>query len=354
MAYSTISKPNLHFNTKLFTGNGSTNAITGVGFQPDWIWFKNRTDARAHALVDAVRGTNKVLRSDAADAEATTTAGRDFESFDTDGFTVNNPLAFNSFNESGDNIVAWNWKAGGGQGTSNTDGSINTTYTSVNTTAGFSISSYTGTGSNATVGHGLGAVPKVIFIKELNPASSRSWRVYHHNIGNNKVFYLDLTNAQVSDATAFNSTTPTSSVFSLGTSVGTNESGKNFVAYCFAEKTGYSKFGSYIGNGNANGTFVYTGFKPGWIMWKRKDASNGWYLLDTVREPTNGNGRYLLPAETDAEQNDSAQADLLSNGFKLRNTDGSKNANGGTYVYLAFAEEPLVANVGASIPATAR
>ena len=349
MAYSTISKPGLYFNTKLYTGNGSTQSITGVGFQPDFVWLKRRDASAGHKLNDAVRGVNKQLVSNNANAEDSNTDI--LTAFGTDGFTLGNN---SDVNNNGNSFVSWNWRAGGGQGTSNTDGSINTTYTSVNTTAGFSISSYTGTGSNATVGHGLGAVPKVIFIKELNPASSRSWRVYHHNIGNNKVFYLDLTNAQVSDTTAFNSTTPTSSVFSLGTSVGTNESGKNFVAYCFAEKTGYSKFGSYIGNGNANGTFVYTGFKPGWIMWKRKDASNGWYLLDTVREPTNGNGRYLLPAETDAEQNDSAQADLLSNGFKLRNTDGSKNANGGTYVYLAFAEEPLVANVGASIPATAR
>ena len=349
MAYSTISKPGLHFNTKLYTGNGSTQSITGVGFQPDFVWLKRRDASAGHKLNDAVRGVNKQLVSNNANAEDSNTDI--LTAFGTDGFTLGNN---SDVNNNGNSFVSWNWKAGGGQGTSNTDGSINTTYTSVNTTAGFSISSYTGTGSNATVGHGLGAVPKVIILKELNPSTTRSWRVYHEGMGNSSVMYLDTTNSQTSDATAFNSTSPTNSVFSLGTSVGTNESGKNYIAYCFAEKQGYSKFGKYQGNGNSDGAFVYCGFKPAFTIIKRQSASDNWALHDNRRPGRNPNDAVLRSNLSDAEYGGSSGLDFLSNGFKARQNDGEFNNSSSTYVYLAFAEEPLVANVGSGVPATAR
>jgi len=336
MAYTTINKSTEHFNTKLYTGNGSTQSITGVGFQPDWVWIKERNDGSSHALTDAVRGNTKYLSSNTSSSEDTESDR--VTGFDSDGFSLGGNVAVNQ------NTIlhaSWNWKAGGGQGTSNTDGSINTTYTSVNTTAGFSISSYTGTGANATVGHGLGAVPKMIILKERNPASSRSWRVYHHNVGNNKVLYLDTTNAQASDTAAFNSTTPTSSVFSLGTSVGTNESGKDFIAYCFAEKTGYSKFGSYVGNGNADGTFIYTGFKPAWVLVKKSSSTGHWVLIDNKRDPINVKSKYLLPDDAGVEAS-FTDRDFLSNGFKMRNSNTDRNGSGATYIYMAFAEAPLV------------
>ena len=350
MAYSTISKPGLHFNTKLYTGNGSTQSITGVGFQPDFVWLKRRDASAGHKLNDAVRGVNKQLVSNNANAEDSNTDI--LTAFGTDGFTLGNN---SDVNNNGNSFVSWNWKAGGGQGTSNTDGSINTTYTSVNTTAGFSISSYTGTGSNATVGHGLGAVPKVIIIKELNPASTRFWRVYHEGMGNSKVMYLDQTSSQATDTTAWNSTSPTTSVFSLGSSVGVNESGKNFIAYCFAEKQGYSKFGKYEGNGDADGTFVYCGFKPAFTIIKRQTASDNWAIHDSERPDRDGNPHdaVLRSNLSDAEYGGSSGLDFLSNGFKARQNDGEFNNGSSTYVYLAFAEEPLVANVGSGVPATA-
>jgi hypothetical protein len=245
-------------------------------------------------------------------------------------------------NGSGQTYASWNWLANG-TGSANTDGTISSTV-SANTTAGFSIVSYTGTGSNATVGHGLGAIPKMIILKERNPATTRSWRVYHEDVGNNKVLYLDLTNAQTSDTTAFNSTSPTSSVFSLGTSAGTNSS-KNYIAYCFADVKGYSKFGSYTGNANDNGTFSYTGFKPAWVMIKRTDVIKNWYLIDNKRENYNPNHEttILFANSSNAEQTlPDREVDFLSNGFKLRGSDGDVNASGGTYIYMAFAENPLV------------
>ena len=352
MAYTTIDNPGLFFNTVLFTGSGSTQSITGVGFKPDWIWFKNRTDARAHALVDSVRGTNKVIVSDSANAEATTSSGRDFESFDTDGFTVNNPLAYNSFNESGDSIVAWNWLGANGT-VSNGDGDITSTV-SANTTSGFSIVAYTGTGSNATIGHGLGAVPKMIILKELNPSTTRSFRVYYESVGNNKVMYLDVNNTSTSDTTAFNSTTPTSSLFTVGTSVGTNESGKNYIAYCFAEIKGYSKFHSYTGNGSSSdGTFVHTGFLPAFVMIKKSSGTSNWTMWDTARLFNEIN----KPLYADTTAAESAQStvklDLLSNGFKLRGNGSNINSSGGTYTYMAFAENPFVTE-GTKAAGTAR
>ena len=354
MAYTTIDNPALFFDTILYSGNGSNpRTITGLEFQPDWVWLKNRTNANGHTLADAVRGANKTISSDGADPEITDKSDGHLDAFTSDGFTVGaGSSSDNRVNDGSYTYVAWNWKANG-SGSSNGDGDITSTV-SANTTSGFSIVAYTGTGSNATVGHGLGAVPKAIIIKELNPASTRFWRVYYESMGNNKVMYLDVNNTSATDSTAFNSTTPTSSVFSLGTSVGTNESGKNFIAYCFAEKKGYSKFHSYTGNGSSSdGPFVHTGFKPAFVMIKKSSGTSNWTLWDTSRLFNEIN----KPLYADLSSAESAQStvklDLLSNGFKLRGNGSNINSSSGTYTYMAFAENPFVTE-GTKAAGTAR
>jgi len=302
MAYSSIVKPSVYFNTKLYTGNGGTQSITGVGFKPDLLWQKNRSSTYGNMWFDAVRGASQRLMSNTTGGQSGTSPDS-ITSFDSDGFSLGADVAVNDNNG---NSLAWNWKAGTGQGSSNTDGSINTTYTSVNTTAGFSISQYTGTGSNATVGHGLGVAPKMIIVKKLNGSSS--WLVYNKNIGNNKLLYLNGTQAQVStDATFMQNTDPTSSVFSVGTWGDINGSSDTFIAYCFAEKTGYSKISTYVGNGSTDGTFVYTGFKPAWLMVKLSSAANeNWAVYDNKRNPFNTTTSQRIRA------NDT-QADTTSN-----------------------------------------
>ena len=348
MAYTTINKSTDHFNTKLYTGNGSDgHAISNVGFQPDLVWIKNRASGD-HALHDVVRGATKRLKSNNSNAESTLSDG--LQSFDSNGFTLGDA---GNYNGSSGAYVSWNWKAGGGQGSSNTNGSINTTYTSVNTTAGFSISSYTGTGSAATIGHGLGAVPKMIIAKKRN--GSTGWRVYHHGIGATKSLFLDGSEAPATSTAYFNDTSPTSSVFSIGTNSGVNASGDTYIAYCFAEKTGYSKFGSYTGNGNADGTFIYTGFKPSWVMIKRYDNSGeSWWMFDSKRSESNvaNDGIVANGNNTEYSNNATFKLDFLSNGFKIRNSDGAFNASGGTYIYMSFAEAPLVGSN--NVPCTAR
>jgi len=352
MAYSSIVKPSVYFNTKLYTGNGnSSQSITGVGFQPDWVWVKNRGTTDDHVLHDAVRGAGKRIKSNSNAAEATVT--NQITAFTTDGFTSSNSTDTGA---NSNNYASWNWKAGGGQGSSNTDGSINTTYTSVNTTAGFSISKYTGTAANATVGHGLGAVPKMIIVKNLisSGGSAEHWYVYHASLGNNKDLLLNLTNDASNTVTTWNTTTPTSSVFSIGSGDGVNKSSQANIAYCFAEKKGYSKFGNYRGNGNANGPFIYTGFKPAFVILKKTSGADNWTINDNKRVGYNADNNELFANLTNAEDTNDV-LDLLSNGFKLRHTAGRHNTAGGTYVYMAFAEEPLVANSGSNgVPATAR
>jgi hypothetical protein len=347
MAYITF-QPSDHFNTKIYTGTGSTNNITGIGFQPDLNWTNKRTSGNNHAMVDVVRGVTKTIYPDEAYVEGTQSGG--LTAFGTDGYTIGTS---GDYNDSGVNYVSWNWRAANAQGSSNTDGSINTTYTSANTTAGFSISTYTGTGSNATVGHGLGAVPKMIIIK--NRSSTESWRVYHNELGPTKEIYLDLDSAAGTSSSAFNDTEPTSSVFSVGTGNATNKSSDNLIAYCFAEKQGYSKFGSYTGNGNADGPFIYTGFRPAWIMIKRTDSSQDWRMFDAVRDPFNSLEKQL---KANANTTESAGTDFLnfvSNGFKVLVSTASINSDGGFYVYMAFAEHPFVANdSGTAVPVVAR
>ena len=249
MAYTTINDPTDYFNIVLYTGNASTPTnITGVGFQPDWVWIKNRSASENHILADAVRGANKLLESNTADAELSDS--NYIKAFQSDGFQIGSEGAVNG-NSNG--IVSWNWKANG-QGSSNTNGSINTTYTSANTTAGFSIVAFTGTGSNATVGHGLGVTPSMIIVKNLSV--TQEWAVYHASLGATKYLELNLTGASGTASNRWNNTSPTNSVFSVGSDASVNGSSNNIIAYCFAEKQGYSKFGSYAGNNNADHPFT--------------------------------------------------------------------------------------------------
>ena len=343
MAYTTINKSGDYFNTKLFTGNGGTQSVTGVGFQPDWVWLKSRSVADSPILFDAVRGVTKRIMSNSTGIE--TTEAQEVQSFDSDGFTVGNS---DNANRSGATMVGWNWLGANGTA-SNTNGSITSTV-SANTTAGFSIVSYTSTGSNATIGHGLGVAPAMIIFKRRS-GDTENWVVYHQSLGNTKSVILNGTDAQATSSSRFQDTSPTSTVFSVGTSGDVNGGSSPFIAYCFAEKTGYSKFGSYTGNGSADGTFIYTGFKPAFIMVKRTDSTSNWQINDNKRDVDNVQNTPLMANLSDAESTDTSW-DSLSNGFKMRQDYGSKNASGGTYIYMAFAEAPLVGTN--NIPCTAR
>ena len=341
MAYTTINKSTEHFNTVLYTGNATDNrTVTGVGFQPDFTWIKLRNSVSQHELFDVVRGVNKPISSN-LDAVQSTETNR-LKSFDSDGFTLGTGTAVNGSYT----FASWNWKAGNSQGSSNTDGSINTTYTSVNTTAGISISQYTGTGSNATVGHGLGVAPRMIMVKNLTNANA--WSVYHADLGATKYLALNESDAAGTASDRWQDTAPTSSVFSIGTNA--NQGGSyNYIAYCFAEKTGFSKFGSYTGNGNNDGSFIYLGFKPAFFLIKRTDTSESWIMTDNKRG-TNNDWNYVLADSNAAEVDGDLPYEFLSNGIKMRGT--TQNGDGNTFVYMAFAEAPLVGSN--NVPATAR
>ena len=342
MAYTTINKSSEHFNTKLWTGNGGTQSITGVGFQPDMAWIKSRSSGAWHHLGDAVRGADKRLQVNDSGAESTLSTG--ITSFDSDGLSFG---LSGDVNGNGLSIVGWNWKANGA-GSANTDGATNTTV-SVNTTAGFSIVKWTGTGGATTLGHGLNAVPKFWIIKNLDQAED--WRIYHHSLGNTKALELNNTGAEGTDISYWNNTSPTSSVMTVGSSNANNGSGRNMIAYCFAEKAGYSKFGSYTGNGNADGSFIYTGFKPAFVLIKiTNDTGENWQMYDNKRTGFNVDNNMLRANLTDAEQTDD-DIDLLSNGFKLRRSSGAFNSDGANYIYMAFAEAPLVGTNGVTAKA---
>jgi hypothetical protein len=347
MAYTTIDDPSAYSQTKLWTGNGGTQSITLDGLndmQPDWVWIKQRSEVRGHNIQDSVRGATKYIDSRSTGAEAT--VSNTLTSFDSNGFSVG---SYDDVNKSSQTYVSWNWKAGG-SASSNSDGSI-TSSVSASTDAGFSIVSYTGTGSNATVGHGLGAVPKMIITKDRN--NSNAWYVYHVGIGNTHGLRLSTTDAKEDDATLWNDTTPTSSVFSVGSNTGTNRSSNPIIAYCFAEKKGYSKFGSYTGNGNANGTFVYLGFKPALVIMKETtDSATNWVTYDNKRNSGNPVNLSLYPNLSNAEGDASLDYDFLSNGFKVRTSNGGINASGQNYIFMAFAENPFVTSSG--VPACAR
>jgi hypothetical protein len=353
MPYTTINKGSSYFNTVLYTGNDATNrSITGVGFQPDFTWIKSRSDAFFHELYDVVRGfsstTNgRVLYSNATSVEGTPNT---FNSFNTDGFTVSKQAGETGTNGNGATFASWNWLANGA-GVSNNSGTITSTV-SANTTAGFSIVSYTGTGANATVGHGLGSVPKMMIVK--NRSAVAQWEVYHVSTGNTSAMQLSGTGTPDPSSTYWNDTTPTSTLFSIGTGTPTNGSGNSIIAYCFADVKGYSKFGSYTGNGNANGTFVYTGFKPAFFLGKNSsNGSENWFIFDNKRDPFNTSFRQLFPNTSGAEGTNAAQnIDIVSNGFKMRSVEGRFNESGSTIIYMAFAENPFVSST--QIPTTAR
>jgi hypothetical protein len=277
MAYTTIKKPSDYFEPITFTAsNASSNTVSGMGFQPDLIWWKNREQTYPHFLYDVIRGTTKQLASNTTGAEETRDSTY-LTSFNSDGFTTGTALA----GDTSDGIASWNWKANGA-GSANTDGSISSTV-SANTTSGFSIVSYSGNStSGATVGHSLGTAPSTIIVKVLNE-SSYNWNVYHKSLGATKTLKLNLTNAEQTSSIRWNDTEPTSSVFSLGNAGEVNETGKNYIAYCFADVQGFSKFGSYTGNGYADGTFVYTGFKPAFVMVKVTRTANSTGPLVNVR-----------------------------------------------------------------------
>jgi len=334
---TSTTQANDYFNIKTYTGTGTQQSLTGVGFQPDFIWFKSRSAAVNHALIDAVRGRSKLLFSSLSDAEATsTTTAKDLVSFDADGFTVGVPEQNGSINNSGASLVAWNWKANGA-GSSNTAGTITSTV-SASTTSGFSIVTYTGTGSNATVGHGLGVAPSMVIAKVRSSAGD-DWTVYHTSIGATNRVMLNLTNASAA-STVWNNTAPTSSVFSVGTIGDTNRLNATIVAYCFAPVAGYSAFGSYTGNASTDGPFIYTGFRPRFVMFKNTtDNTTSWIIFDTARSTYNIMGERLDP-DSSAAGSAFSSLDFLSNGFKMRANNGL-NQSGNTIIYAAFAENPF-------------
>ena len=340
-----------NFNTVLYTGNGSTQSITGVGLQPDFVWVKKYNSSGGHhTLTDAVRGSNKQLWSNRTAGEQTSSLF--LTSFDSDGFSVgDSSVGFGNVNTNGDSFAAWCWKAGNGT-SSNTSGSITSTV-SANPSAGFSIVSYTGTGANATVGHGLGVAPSLLIIKNRG-VTDWNWRVWHKQLSASEVLWLNTTDSvQTGQATMWNNTLPSSTVFSLGTNSGVNESLTNHVAYCFAEVEGYSKFGSYVGNGSTDGPFVFLGFRPAALLWKKSSGTSNWLLWDVKRDTYNAADSILKPNSTDGEETDSVfNFDLLSNGFKVRTGSATINDNGATYIFAAFAEHPTGGS-GVS-PATAR
>ena len=349
MAYTDIDDPTLYFSSTIWTGNGVDDrniVIDGTGMQPDFVWIKSRNDTDNHRLVDSVRGATKHLESDGTGAEQTSS---NVKAFTSTGVTLSTNGSVNANSEL---YASWSWKAGTsftndasatGIGTIDSAGSVNND-------SGFSIVSYTGTGSNGTVKHGLNSVPKMFIVKELSNANS--WEVYHVSQGAGKNAQLNTTAAfESAGSSRWNSTAPTSSVFSIGTDSGVNRSSSNFITYCFAEKQGYLKTGKWIGNGNNDGPFSFCGFKPAFIMIKRTDVAKNWYINDNLRLGYNVNNPYISPNITAAETG-GTEIDILSNGFKIRASGTGHNQSGGTYIYMAIAENPFVTSTG--VPATAR
>ena len=352
MAYTTINKSTDYFNTKLYTGNGGTNAITGVGFAPDLTWIKVRNATQNHYWYDKVRGVQEKISSNNTGAQVDMgTAG--LNTFGTDGFTVGNDT---DQNNNGDTYASWNWKAGTtGSGSTSGSGTYKAYSYSVNTTAGFSIVKYVGNGTAGhTIPHHLGATPDTIIVKRLS--ATNNWSVYHKDSfvsqSDPGVLYLNTTAGKASDVNVWgnSSVTINSTVFSLGDYEGTNYNDSDYIAYCFTEKTGYSKFGKYTGNANADGTFVYTGFKPNFLLIKCISDTDHWILADNKRPGFNDNYD-LYPNLNNAEYTGTAyQTDILSNGFKLRSTDAISNGSQ-TYIYMAFGQTLVGSN---NIPCTAR
>jgi len=312
----TILKGNQYFDATTYTGNGSTLSVTNSGgMQPNLVWYKSRGAARDHGLFDSVRGATAYLGSNLTNAEQTVSG---VTAFNSNGFTLGSAIGGNN---SGEAFVGWQWKEGA--------------------TQGFDIVTYTGTGVNRTVSHSLGVAPRMIIIKGRD-GTANNWIVYHASVGNTAALFLNLTNAQDVGSAYWNNTTPTSTQFSLSTSSGSNSNGVNYVAYLFSEVAGFSRFGSYTGNGSTDGPFVFCGFRPRWIMVKRTDTAGfDWNIVDTARNTSNVTTSRLFADLSNAEDSSDNVCDVLSNGFKLRSTNTNTNANGGTYIYAAFAEFPF-------------
>ena len=347
MAFSAIIKPSDYFNTKLYTGNFSTNAITGVGFQPDLTWIKTRTTAgENHYLFDAIRGVTNYIHSDTTAGQGTNSAT--LTTFGSDGFTVG---ANNSVNKSSDSFASWNWKAGTTSGIATNGATVTTPSSySFNQTSRFSILKYTGTGvTNNKLAHGLGVKPDFIIFKKTS--ADINWGIYHKSLTADYRL-LFTTGAKSDDDSFMQDSEPDSVNINLGYGGLNNASGATYIAYCFANVQGYSKFGSYVGNGNADGSFVYTGFKPAFIMLKQSSASGrNWQIYDSKRIGYNV-ANYRLPPNTAGAEETNVNIDILSNGFKARSTDADLNASGATYIFMAFAAAPLVSSN--DVVATAR
>ena len=346
MAYTTINKPSQYFNTVLWTGNGSTQSITGVGFQPSLVWGKSRSVNYEQSWIDFVRGGTKYLFSNGTSAESTDANA--ITSFNSDGFSIGSSPYIGNAN--GATYVGWNWLASNST-VSNTSGSITSTV-SANQTAGFSILTYTGNGtSGATVGHGLGVTPACYIVKCRNTGGT-NWSMYHQSLGNTKAMVFTATGPRTT-AVYWNNTSPTSTVFSLGNDNDVNVNTQTYVAYCFAEIKGYSKFGSYTGNGSTDGPFIYTGFSPAFLIIKQTNTTGeNWYMWDNKRDTYNVADKRLYPNLNNAEETTNLLFDFLSNGFKIRSTYTGFNQSDGTFIYMAFAQNPFVSST--FIPTTAR
>ena len=354
MAYTTIDKSEDYFKVVTYSGSGSTGQTITVGFQPDIIWVKARNNTYDHVLFDSVRGfststTGKQISPNLTNAQASTTGGH-VGTVTSTGWTTKNGTAGTSLANVGDGsttYVCYNWKVNAGSTATNDTGNIDTTV-QANTTAGISIVQWEGANSTATLGHGLGAVPEMIISKCID--TTQEWGVYHRYVGNDDYLHLNENAAEQDNAAYWNDTTPTSTVWSVGNSGPTNDNGDSMIAYVFTPIQGYSKFGSYVGNGNADGTFVYTGFKPAWVL--TKGGSDDWCIIDNKRNAFNPGSKRLFPNTNAAESTTADWMDFLSNGFKPRVSDGKHNGNGTTYFYIAFAEHPFVSSKG--VPVTAR
>ena len=357
--YTSINDPSVHFQTTLYTGNGnaSSRAITNTGnsdLQPDWLWIKSRSVADNGVILDSSRGVTKQVKSNGNDSEDTVSH---VASFNTDGFNLTS--TDQAYNGNSATYAAWQWKSNGGTTASNSNGSITSTV-QVNTTAGFSIILYTATGSNATIGHGLSQSPELIITK--GRSDNHSWIVgcTHDSSDLSKVLVMNSNAASATSTGNYQGVAPTSTVYSIGTSGGNNSTGGGglYVAYAFHSVQGYSNFGTYEGNGDTDGPFVYTGFKPAYVLIKRTDSTGNWYIYDTQRNGSSGPNtnqahKILYANDSSGEVDNSSRGiDMISHGFKVRNTLGDTNADGGAYMYWSFASSPFVSSAG--VPTTAR
>ena len=352
MAYTGIDDSSAFFQCTLYTGNGSNRSITNTGhsdLQPDLTWLKARSESEYNFLYDVVRGATKGVSSDLTAAEATYNDG--LTAFGSDGFSLGTS---NGINRNGTTYVSWNWKAGTSVSGNTTGSGSAKAYTgSVSTTAGFSIIRYLGNGTDGhTIPHHLGAAPRWIFTKRLDSSTAGDWTVLHMGMSSGASDFLELNavGAKQTNIARWRNTAPSSTVFTIASNATVNADDSPYIAYCFAEKQGFSKFGSYTGNGNANGTFIYTGFKPAMVIFKQTSGGNHWYMFDNKRNPFNPKN-IMLKADTNGAESTDLQVDFLSNGIKYVTNDHN-NSNGQTYVYMAFAENPFVTSTG--IPGTAQ